>query len=40
MMAAEQKKFRCMPYTFILSLEKWGVGRTNFVLKNTFEKQF
>ena len=28
-----------MPYTFILYQEKWGVGRTDFVLKkkNNFE---
>jgi hypothetical protein len=40
MMAAEQKKFPCMPYTNILYQENWGVGRTNFVLKNMFGKQF
>jgi hypothetical protein len=29
-----------MPYTNILYQENWGVGRTNFVLKNMFGKQF
>jgi hypothetical protein len=40
MMAAEQNKFPCMPYTFILYPEKWDVGRINFVLKDTFGKHF
>jgi len=40
MIDAEQRKFPCMPYTLILYQEKWGVGRTNFVLKNMFGKQF
>jgi len=40
MIAAEQRKSPCMPYTLISYQEKWGVGRTIFVSKNMFGKQF
>jgi len=40
MIAAEHRKFPCMPYTLILYQGKWGGGRTSFVLQNMFGKQF
>jgi hypothetical protein len=40
MIAAEQRKFPCVPHTLILYQEKWGVGRTNFLLESMFGKQF
>jgi hypothetical protein len=38
MIAAEQRKFPCLPYTLILYQEKWGVRRTDFVLKKNKKK--